>query len=47
MKLRARVIWTEWALPLRVWWWPVRKDLAFGLEVGPVHLMPVRRDYDE
>jgi hypothetical protein len=36
--LRCRVLWTQWALPLRVWWWPVPKDRAFGIEIGPVHL---------
>lgn len=33
-----RLIWEQWALPLSIWWWPIEKDRAIGVSVGPVHL---------
>jgi hypothetical protein len=42
MKVRVRVIWTQWYLG--VWWWPVRKDLAFGLLLGPLSFTWTRKD---
>ena len=40
MRFHVRVIWTQWRVG--VWWWPVKKDLAFGIEFGPVHLIWTR-----
>lgn len=40
MRFRVRVIWTQWRIG--VWWWPVKKDRAFGIEIGPVHLIWTR-----
>lgn len=42
MRLHVSVVWTQWALPVRFWFWPVRKDLAFGMEIGPLQLMWTR-----
>lgn len=33
---RVQVIWTQWLVG--VWWWPVRKDLAAGLRLGPLDI---------
>ena len=32
-RLRFRLTWTQWFIG--VWWWPVPKDLAFGVFLGP------------
>jgi hypothetical protein len=42
MKLHVRVTWTEWSFG--IWWWPIRKDLAFGLLFGPVSFTWTRRE---
>lgn len=47
MRWRFVLTWTQWALPLKIWWWPVRKDLAFGVQVGPFHVQLVRRDFED
>lgn len=31
---RITVIWTQWYVGF--WWWPVRKDQAIGVELGPL-----------
>jgi hypothetical protein len=40
MKFKLKVIWTQWYFGL--WWWPVKKDRAFGLNFGPVHFIWTR-----
>lgn len=37
---RVRVIWTQWYFG--VWWWPVRKDLAWGVLLGPMSVTWLR-----
>lgn len=28
--------WEQWAVPLSIWWWPIEKDRAFGIHIGPL-----------
>jgi hypothetical protein len=44
MHVTVKVIWTQWRVG--IWWWPIRKDLAFGLEVGPLHVIWTREKED-
>lgn len=41
MTFRLQVAWTQWYFGF--WWWPVKKDLAFGVNLGPVSATWVRR----
>jgi hypothetical protein len=34
MKFDVRLTWTQWYLG--VWWWPIKKDRAFGVNIGPL-----------
>lgn len=44
-KFTVRVIWTQWSIGL--WWWPVKKDLAMGVQFGPVHVIwTIDKEYD-
>lgn len=45
MKPRVTLVWTQWFLG--IWWWPVPKDLALGVCLGPLQLQLVRRSFDE
>lgn len=36
MKCKATIIWYQWYFG--IWWWPVKKALAFGINLGPVHI---------
>lgn len=40
MKWHAGIIWRQWLFG--IWWWPVKKDLAFGLQIGPLHIYRLR-----
>lgn len=33
----ACVNWTQWYVG--VWWWPVERNRAFGINLGPLHLL--------
>jgi hypothetical protein len=37
----AGVNWTQWTIG--IWWWPIKKDRAFGILVGPFYLQWERR----
>lgn len=41
VRFRARITWTQWYVGL--WWWPVREDLALGVNLGPLSLTWSRR----
>lgn len=41
MRFYIRIIRTQWFFG--VWWWPVPKDRAFGVCLGPVHLTWTRQ----
>jgi len=38
--IRLRIVWTNWLFGLR--FWPVRKDLAVGVDLGPLKIIWTR-----